>query len=156
MLDPELVRFLQGPVMILMASRTAEGRPAIARVLGCRVQDDGDLHVQVGARQWAEALGGLAPGDTVALTFVRPSDYRAVQVKGPLLSRMPGDAAADARATAYRSAMGAELLRLGILQPQIDQWVDLEPLAALHMRPSVVFDQTPGDGAGQVLARPDA
>lgn len=153
MFDPELARFLQGPVMMLMAARSADGAPAIARGLGCCIQDDGDLVVQIGARQWAEALGGLTSGDTVALTFVRPSDYRAVQVKGPLLSRAAGDSAADARAAAYREAMTAELLRLGILQPQIDQWVDLEPVTTLRVRPSTVFDQTPGDGAGRVLAR---
>jgi len=154
--DPELVRFLQGPVMILMGSRSAEGRPAIARGLGCSVQDNGELHMVFGVRQWAEALGGLSPGDTVALTFVSPSDYRAVQVKGPLLSLSAGDDAADARAAAYRAEMAAELGRLGILPSQIDQWIDPEPLAELRVLPSTVFDQTPGDGAGRVLARADA
>lgn len=152
MLDTELVRFLQGPVMILMAARDAEGRPAIARGLGCSVQDGAALDVEIGARQWAEALAGLSPGDTVALTFVRPSDYRSVQVKGPLLSRAAGDAASDARAAAYRNAMGSELRRLGVLQPQIDQWVGLEPLTTLRVRPSTIFDQTPGEGAGRILA----
>lgn len=156
MFDPELVRFLQGPVMILLATRGPEGRPAIARALGCSVHDDGEMTVEIGARQWAEALDGLSSGDMVALTFVRPSDYRAMQIKGPLLSRAEGDGAADARAAAYREAMASELLRLGILQPQIDQWVDLEPVTTLRMRPTAVFDQTPGDGAGRVLARSDA
>ncbi|TAJ70279.1 MAG: hypothetical protein EPO51_19510 [Phenylobacterium sp.] len=156
MFDTELVRFLQGPVMILMAARGVEGRPAIARALGCSVQDDGELIVEIAARQWAEALGGLSAGDTVALTFVRPSDYRAVQIKGPLVSRAAGDGASDARAAAYRATMAAELLRLGILQPQIDQWVDLEPLTTLRVRPSTAFEQTPGERAGQVLAHAGA
>lgn len=138
--------------MVLMAAADAEGRPAIARGLGCTVRGETELVVAFGARQWAHALDGLSPGDPVALTFVRPSDYRAVQIKGPLLARAEGDAAAEARAAAYRAAMSSELLGLGVMQGQIDQWIDLEPLATLHVQAMTVFDQTPGERAGKVLA----
>ncbi len=151
MIDPELARFLEGPVMILVASRGVDGQPALGRGLGCAVDGAHELLVHVGARQWAEVLAGLASGDVVAVTFVRPADYRAVQIKGPLLARAAGDAEADARSAAYRASVIAGLGQQGVPIAQLDQWVGLEPVAVLRVRAETIFEQTPGAGAGQVL-----
>lgn len=152
MIDPELARFLEGPVMILVASRGADGQPALGRGLGCAVQGAHELFVNVAARQWAEVLAGLALGDGVAVTFVRPADYRAVQIKGPLLALVGGDAEADARSAAYRASVIEGLGQQGVPPAQLDQWVGLEPVAVLRVRAEAIFDQTPGAGAGQALA----
>ncbi|PZQ65070.1 MAG: hypothetical protein DI570_02915 [Phenylobacterium zucineum] len=151
MIDPELARFLEGPVMILVAARGADGRPALGRGLGCAVEGPRELVVNVGARQWAEVVAGMATGEVVALTFVRPADYRAVQIKGPLLALTPGDAGADERAAAYRASVIAGLGVQGVPQAQLDQWVGLEPVVALRVRAEAIFEQTPGEGAGRAL-----
>ncbi|MEW5687123.1 MAG: pyridoxamine 5'-phosphate oxidase family protein [Pseudomonadota bacterium] len=156
MIDPELARFLEGPVMMLVAARGADGGPVLGRGLGCAVEGPRELRFNVGARQWADVLAGLASGDVVALTFVRPSDYRAVQIKGPLLALTDGDAQDDARAAAYRDSVIAGLGAQGVPQAQLDQWVGLEPVAVLRVRAEAIFEQTPGERAGQPLGEPGA
>ena len=152
MIDPELAAFFESPVVMIFATRTAEGRPAIGRGVGGRVvADGGEVELYVDGRQWAEALDDLSIGDRVALTFCRPADYRAFQIKGPLLAIGPASPTDAERSAAYTQAMTEALRALGVGEVQTEQFLRPGNLVALRLRASVVFAQTPGPGAGERL-----
>ena len=91
MIDPTLAAFFEGPVMMIFATRSAAGGPAIGRGMGGRVIADGrEVEFYAGGRQWAEALDGLAVGDPVALTFCRLSHLPAQGPAPGHRARQPG------------------------------------------------------------------
>jgi hypothetical protein len=152
-IDQELAAFVEGPVMMIFGTRSAAGLPAIGRALGVRVAADGaSIDFFVSASQWTDALDGLSVGDQAALTFCRPHDYRAVQVKGELLSIGPTPSADVAVVDSYIVAVAQVLTDLGVLKPQMDQWLVRRDLVTLRLKPRAVFSQTPGPGAGSPLA----
>jgi len=153
-IDLALAAFFEGPVMMIFATRGAAGGPAIGRGVGGRVVADGrEVEFYAGGRQWAEALGSLSVGDPVALTFCRPADYRTFQLKGPLLAIAPASPADAERSAAYSDAMGEGLRALGLADVQLAQFLRPADLLTLRVRPTAIFAQTPGPGAGEPLAQ---
>ena len=57
------------------------------------------------------------------------------------------------RSAAYDEAMSAGLRALGLSDAQMDQFMRPIDLLTLRVRPTAVFAQTPGPGAGEPLAR---
>lgn len=153
MIDPTLAAFFESPVMIIFGTRSAAGRPAIGRGLGARVSAGGrEVEFYAGGRQWAEALEGLCVGAPVAVTFCRPADYRAFQLKGPVLAMGPASQADMERSTTYAEAMNQVLKGLGVTDAQIERWLRPERLVTLRLQVAELFAQTPGPGAGEQLA----
>jgi hypothetical protein len=149
----EMAAFLEGAVMMVIASRDDAFRPAIARAQGARLHEGGRLvEVLVSRSQWPEAVGNLGPGRPVALTVCRPTDYRAYQVKGTVEAVAEADAAGRARAAAYRREAGAVLVGLGVEPHQIGHWLRDGDIVSIRFRPRESYAQTPGPGAGGRLA----
>lgn len=154
MIDDALGAFLEGPVMMVAAARGPDGRAAIARGLGARRNAADGVEMFASRWQWPQALAGLAPGDAVAMTFCRPTDYSAYQVKGELIEVGPA-ADEDMRvAEAYLREVSAVLVGLGVQPRQIACWLTLKDLVRLAVRPRVAFLQTPGPTAGAAVRAP--
>lgn len=152
MIDLPLGAFLESPVMIVVATRGAGMGPAIARGLGAvRHPERGVIDVFASASQWPQALDHLAPGDAVAVTFCRPTDYQTYQIKGELQSLSAADAADADRASAYLRQIAGVLRGLGVEPRQIACWLTMDGLARLTIQPLEVFLQTPGPNAGARL-----
>ncbi|HEX5379512.1 MAG TPA: pyridoxamine 5'-phosphate oxidase family protein [Phenylobacterium sp.] len=148
-IDPDLAAFMESPVMVVLATRSAAMRPAIARAVGVRLSPDravADLFVS--RAQWPQAVDGLQPGAAMAVTVCNPPDYRTYQIKGRLAEVAPADADDHAVAGGYMSAVGQVLAELGVSRRQIASWLTTEDLLRLRLIPMSAFVQTPGPGAG--------
>lgn len=148
MIGEELLTFLEGPVMTILASRDAAMRPAIGRAVGTRRREGGMLDTMVSRAQWPQLLVNLTEGAPVALTFVRPHDYRSYQLKGFCAGLAPVDEGELAWARAYIAATSKALTALGVTPRQISCWATDIDLMRLRWRPRDLFVQTPGPQAG--------
>ncbi|WP_332770194.1 hypothetical protein [Phenylobacterium sp.] len=154
MIDQDLAAFVQGPVMMILATRSAAGLPAIGRAIGARVTSGRDaIDIFVSPSQWADVLSGVVAGSQIAFTACRPSDYKTFQIKGEVLDVSPMDPADQAVAERYADDMTRELLGLGLQPHQIDHWLTRVGLVRLRLQPRSTFAQTPGPGAGAQLAQ---
>lgn len=138
--------------MIVFSAADAAGRPMIGRATGARCADSGEVDLFVSRARWREVTDDLRVGAQVAVTFSRPADYRTFQIKGVLTALTPTDPADIAAAARYIEAVTGSLLELGVLQPQVDQWLACDDPITLRLRPGAVFAQTPGPGAGAQLS----
>ena len=152
MIDAELAAFIEGPVMVVFGAADAAGRPMIGRAAGARCADSGEVDLFVSRARWGEVTEDLRVGAQVAVTFSRPADYRTFQIKGVVTALAPPGLSDVAVATRYIEAVTGSLLDLGVLQPQVDQWLSSDDLITLRLRPGAVFAQTPGPGAGAQLS----
>ena len=152
MIDAELTALLQEPVMMVFAAKSAAGLPTLGRALGARAAADGEtLDIFTPAAQWGEALSGLAPGASLAFTFVQPNDYRTFQLKGELVSIAPADARDIAAADRYVARVSQALTTLGVQPQQMAHWLGRGDLMTLRLAPTMAFRQTPGPHAGERL-----
>lgn len=153
-IDQDLAAFIDGPVMMILGTRSLAGLPAVGRAIGARMTPERDaIDIFVSPGQWAEALGGVGAGSEIAFTACRPIDYRTFQLKGEVLEVAPMDEADQTAAECYADAMTRVLLDLGVQPPQIDHWLTRVGLMRLRLKPTSVFAQTPGPGAGAQLSQ---
>lgn len=148
-IDTELAAFLDRPVMLMAATRSAEGRAAIARGMGVRLSPDrSSADLLVSRTQWPDALRGLEAGAPIALTACDPVDYRTFQIKGRLLAMTNADADDLTLGENYRERTFTNLKKLGVEDRQIRCWLAAQDLVRLRFIPLSVFHQTPGKDAG--------
>lgn len=143
--------FIEGPRSIFVASRDASRQPSIARAIGaCVATDRRSVLLLVNRLQAAQVLQDLGDGAPFAVVFTDPPTHQTLQLKGPArLAALPDDAAA--RASAHIDAFTVMIAELGFGAPLIDAMFRAAPdtLAAIHLAPQSVFEQTPGPQAGQ-------
>lgn len=151
MVDERLGAFIESAVMMVVAVRGVDGRPALARAVGASCQLDGRIAIIVSQAQWPAAISHLAPGDALALTVCRPTDYVTYQLKGELAGVAPADPADADLADRYVERMTGVLTGLGVAPRQIACWLARTGLRRLTLSPRMVFQQTPGPGAGEAI-----
>jgi len=151
-LSPEIIRHIEGSVMIIVAVRDAEC-VAIGRAAGATFRNDGSIELRI-SRQWDSLVMAAEAGKPLAATFTEPATYRSYQIKGPILSRGEGDQSLSEHARTYARQMLRRMATLGITAQQLAQTLPTEELICLSFRPDAVYEQTPGPRAG--LALPDA
>ena len=151
MIDPPLARFLEEGLGIHIGTRDAQLQPAGARAIAVTVEDDGShLRVYVAEVAAARILGNLAGNGQAAVTFVRPEDDRACQVKGQFASVRAAEAGERAQVAAQWDRFLAHLERIGIPRAATAAWITW-PAVVIRMRVTAIFDQTPGPTAGAAV-----
>lgn len=151
-IPPELARFMDGPILMTLATRDAENRPLIARGSGARATAEPDrVEVAISARLWPDAIANLRDNGMLALTLVQPADYRAFQLKGRATLR-PAEAADHARAAAYVAQTIGLLVDLGVPEPLTRYWLTDRDIQVAALAVDRIFEQTPGPRAGAVIA----
>jgi hypothetical protein len=131
-----------------LATRDAELQPASTFAFGLAVSDDREVTVFLPVALASFTLANLRDNGQMALTIVRPTDNRAVQLKGIWLGERRADDADRALVERQRDALTQELGLVGVprsLWRRIVWW----PSLALRMEVREVFVQTPGPKAGQ-------
>ncbi|MFN3523011.1 MAG: hypothetical protein ACK4YQ_12245 [Phenylobacterium sp.] len=151
MVDETLNAFLEGPVMMVAAAVSGDGRPVLARALGARRVGGGLVELIVSRAQWPQAVAAMVSDAAMAFTFCRPHDYQTFQMKGDVVAARAAGADDLARARAYCERMTRELMGLGVQERQIACWLCLEDLVCVSFRPRQAFRQTPGPNAGARL-----
>lgn len=151
MIDRDLAAFLEGEVGIHLGTCNASLEPNGVRAVAAAVEEDGThLVVYVATVAAARVLPDLESGGQAAVSFGRPVDERACQVKGVFVSaRDAGDDERPRVATQWASFQ-ANLEQIGITRPTYAAWLTW-PCRAIRLRVTALFEQTPGPGTGGPL-----
>ena len=149
MIDAGLASFLQEGLGIYVGTRNAALEPNGARATAVVVDADGaHVTVYITAIAAARLVPDLRHNGQIAVSFGRPTDDRACQVKGVVLEVR--DAREDERVTIERqwNALLDTLERIGIPRAATGGWTTW-PAMAVRFKQTAVFEQTPGPNAGK-------
>jgi hypothetical protein len=153
MLDKSLTEFLEHGLAIHIGTRDAAMRPNGCRVTAVRVEDQGrHLVAYLPKAATPAVLDDLRSNGQAALSFARPTDDRAVQVKGEFISVRDADASDEAFALGQWRSLIGELDAIGLAAlTSTNTWL-MWPCVAVKIRVTAIFSQTPGPEAGAVLS----
>jgi len=152
--DGEIAEFISGAVMMVIGTCNGANQPDVGRGVGCRVLTGGEfVEVLISGWQWPDTLANIRETGEAAFTFVRPSDYRSLQIKGRTSLR---EATSDdlALCEAYMRSVSAALGEQGVPQVMIDVWLTSRELAAAVFDVRTVSIKTPGSSAGTLIGAP--
>jgi hypothetical protein len=153
MLDQPLTEFLERGLAIHMGTRNAALRPNGCRVTAVRVEDQGrNLVAFIPKAATPAVLEDLRGNGQAAISFARPTDDRAVQVKGEFLSVRDVDPGEEAFVLGQWQSLLKELDLIGLAALTSTSTWQMWPCVAVKIRVTAVFSQTPGPEAGAVLA----
>ena len=151
MLDKSLTEFLEQGLAIHIGTRDARLRPNGCVVAAVRVEDEGRHLVAFIPKAVAPAVfDDLRSNGQAALSFTRPSDDKAVQVKGEFVSLADASDADEQFAKQQWGGFLQQLDLIGLPGKATGTWT-LWPCAAVRIRVTALFSQTPGPEAGAVL-----
>ena len=151
MLDKNLTEFLEQGVAIHIGTRNARLEPNGARVTAVRVEDEGRcLVAYIPKAATKSVLDDLQANGQAALSFARPADDRAVQVKGEFVSLRDAAAEEESFVIAQWQGFLKQLDLIGLPAAGTATWT-MWPCVAVRIRVTALFSQTPGPDAGAVL-----
>lgn len=153
MLDRSLTEFLEQGLAIHLGTRTDALRPNGCRVTAVRVEEEGrHLVCFIPSAASTAVLDDLRANGQAAVSFARPTDDRAVQVKGEFVSLRDAAPSEEAFVLGQWQGLLTELDVIG-LRPltSTSTWL-MWPCHAITIRVTEIFSQTPGPEAGAVLA----
>ena len=151
-IERELAAFLSSPVLQIIGTHDAAGRPDIGRGHGAAVDAAaGRIDVLFSRWLWPGTAANLSANGTMALTFARARDYAAYQIKGTAVLIDAGDLHLRVSHD-YDAGIREALMAQGVASPLIDTWLtDRDPVVA-RVTVTEIFEQTPGPRAGRALA----
>jgi hypothetical protein len=151
MVDRELAAFLQEGIGIHIGTCNDRLEPNGARALAVAVADDG-LHLDVFLAEGAarRVLPDLDVNGRAAVSFGRPVDDRACQVKGDLVNVRAAEPHEREPISVQFEAFLRKLEQIGIPSANAVRWPRW-PAIAIRLKVTAVFEQTPGPGAGRQL-----
>jgi len=142
----------QGPVVIVGTCDAARV-PELTRAWGVRIAPGGNaLDVCVYAASGRRTLANLTSNPRAAVTVTSPTTYRSLQVKGH--AELVPAAADDAQRVADHQRAFAEAVAAIGLPPELsvrlftNEDAGVSDLSTIRIALDVLFDQTPGPGAG--------
>jgi hypothetical protein len=152
MITGELAAFLHQGLSLHIGVRDSDLQPDGSRAIAVQIDEDGrHLVVYVAQVAAARLLPHLADNGHVAVTFARPTDDRACQVKGTFVSaRAAGENERPLVAAQWNGFLD-QLERIGI-SPEVTLGWTTWPATAIRLKVTSVFEQTPGSGAGRQIA----
>jgi hypothetical protein len=152
MIDPEIAEFVQGAVGIHVGTRNGRLEPNGARALAAVVDDTGSHLVVYLAKVAAERLlPDLHDNGQIAVSFGRPVDERACQVKGVFVGVRDALEDERERVGAHWERYLANLEEIGIARGGSNEWATW-PCSAIRLRVTAVFEQSPRPGTGGRIA----
>jgi hypothetical protein len=151
MIDAELQAFLEDAVGIHLGTRSAELEPNGVRAVAASVEPGGEHLVVYLAKVAADrVLPDLESNGQAAVSFGRPVDERACQVKGVFVEARDARENERSRIRAQWDSFLANLEQIGIGRMTYGEWV-VWPCTAVRLRVQALFNQTPGPGTGAPL-----
>jgi hypothetical protein len=153
MLDKSLTEFLELGLAIHLGTRNQRLEPNGCRVTAVRVEDEGRHLIAYLPKAVApEVFDDLKNNGQAAVSLARPTDDRAVQVKGVFVSMRDADPSEEAFVMGQWHGLLRELDVIGLAAlTSTSTWL-MWPCVAVTIRVTAVFSQTPGPEAGAVLA----
>src|SRR5262245_52128574 len=153
MLDKSLTEFLEQGLAIHIGTRNSRMEPNGCRVTAVRVEAQGQHLIAFLPKAATPAvLEDLRSNGQAAVSFARPTDDRAVQVKGEFVSARDADPSEEAFVLGQWRGLLTELDVIGLAAlTSTSTWL-MWPCVAVTIRVTAVFSQTPGPEAGAVLS----
>ncbi len=148
MIDQELRQFIEGPVILNLASVGEGRRMAIGRAAWVRVADSARVDLLVSRWQWPATIDNLLRNPAMAFTASSPVTYTSFQLKGRATLR-PALDSETALADRAIAATHALLNSMGMVSDTRSGWLSNRDLWAVTLAVGDVFIQTPGSLAGQ-------
>jgi len=147
----DLAEFVGAGVATVVATRDEELRPEIARAWGSEVSADGaSVTLCVPASRGSKTLTNLDANGAISATFVLPTTYRAVQLKGTVLDVCEPTPEQLARFEEHVAAFIDQAEQIGITPKQVHALVE-PAYVAVTFSVRELYDQTPGPSAGSRL-----
>lgn len=152
MIDRDLAAFLEQGVGIHIGTRDERLQPAGVRALAARAEEDGGhLVVFVAEIAARRILPHLEANGQAAVSFGRPEDHRACQVKGVFTGVRPVSEAEGPGIAAQWQSFLRQLDSVGIPSSTTARWTTW-PAVAIRLKVTALFEQTPRPGTGEPLA----
>lgn len=152
MLDKSLTEFLEMGLAVHIGTRNSRLEPNGCRVTALRVEDQGRHLIAFLPKAATPAvLEDLQTNGQAAISVARPTDDRAVQVKGQFVSVRDADPSEEAFVLAQWKGMVSQLDMIGFNAAAATVGWSVWPCVAVKLKVTAVFSQTPGPDAGAVL-----
>jgi hypothetical protein len=145
----ELARHLSVGSSLLVATRDARMRPALARCGAARLGPDGLLRLAIPVPEGATVVANIEANGAIALTAALPITFRTLQVKGADAHRAPWPEQ-ERWVDVHRRAFIEEAVRIGADRASVGEMWSTR-FVSIAFTPAEVFDQTPGPSAGLAL-----
>lgn len=152
MLDKSLTEFLELGLAVHIGTRNSRLEPNGCRVTALRVEDQGRHLIAFLPKAATPAvLEDLQTNGQAAISVARPTDDRAVQVKGQFVSVRDAEPTEEAFVLAQWKGFVSQLDMIGFnAGPATVGW-SVWPCVAVKIKVTAVYSQTPGPDAGAVL-----
>jgi len=151
LISDELAAFIESGLSINVGTRDSEMEPDGVVAWAARVHDDrAQITIYLHNDAADAMLRNLRVHPEIAALFERPTSHRACQVKGRFLSARPAKASERAEVENQIGKFSTDLEAIGIPRA-MSSGSQVWPCAAIQMRVSELFEQTPGPGAGKPL-----
>jgi hypothetical protein len=151
MLDKSLTEFLESGLAIHIGTRNARLEPNGCRVIAVMVENEGrDVVAFVPKASTQSVFDDLRDNGQAALSFARPGDERAVQVKGVFVDTRDAEDSEERFVIAQWQGFLSKLDTVGIPGRATATW-KVWPCTAVKIRVTALFSSTPGPDAGAVL-----
>ena len=138
-----------GVAAVYVTTRDDALQPHLARGWGARVHaGEGCLDLVIATSDCPAVVADLESNGAMAVTFVVPTTYKALQVKGTLEHMGEPSLEDHERVQAHLQAFVEQCIAVGLSDAAA---VFGTELLAARMRITSVYEQTPGAGAGRPL-----
>jgi len=119
--------------------------------MGAKVdRERGVVTIYLPEEPCARMVENLRDNEQVAVTFSRPIDHRALQLKGAVTEIRASNEEDQATQAAYRGALMEQLAAVGVSRA-LSRRIAWFPSFAVEVRVAEMFEQTPGPNAGAPL-----
>ena len=153
MIPDDQVRFLNGPLIILIGTRDRRLRPHMSWATAVRAEPREDVIAFVLPDAQSEPiLADLADNGRIAMTVSEPKSHETYQFKGRFLDRRPAGPEERARHEIHVAKVVARLNEVHMPGHSFERFA-LWPGSLVRFRVEDIFIQTPGPDAGKRLQR---
>lgn len=144
-----LKQWIEEPVAVQIAAVGASGPESVR---GFAVRIDGDtLAVGLVDAQAPRLVTALREARTVAINLTHPLTFHGRQLKGPLVELHEPSLEAEQAAREYFGRFVIALAHIGLTPEQCRGMFLSGPTRWVRIRPHEMFNQSPGQGAGERL-----
>jgi hypothetical protein len=153
-LTQELAEFCESGVSVVIAASTADGLPIAGRGKACRITPEGTMRIFLPEPGNTALLAAFSAGSPVAVTFSAPRNHRSIQVKGCAVRPVALEDGDLDRVARQVREFENDLVYVNY-PPRFSAAYTAyraEEIVAIEFAPKDAFVQTPGPGAGEVLA----
>jgi hypothetical protein len=153
-LTQELAEFCESGVSVVIAASTADGMPIAGRGKACRITPDGTMRIFLPEPGNTALLAAFSAGSPIAVTFSAPRNHRSIQVKGSQVRPVGLDAGDLDLVARQVKDFENDLVFVNYPLRFSATYTAYHPeeIVAIEFSPKDAFVQTPGPGAGEVLA----